>query len=150
VISLIFNDLFSQLEREIEESYGHFRSHNESKNIFKAANTPITLAAVAMIFYMFSQILGMIGLYPFANLLNLLMLSTFLLLTTWGYVKYTGNLSDVGSSIDTLAVTVWEAGLQPALSRLAEEGTQLAARQAVQRLNSTATPPSGNLQKKHN
>ena len=138
-----------QLEREIEESYGHFRSHNESKNIFKAANTPITLAAVAMIFYMLSQILGMIGLYPFANLLNFLMMATFLLLATWSYVKYTGNLSEMGSSIDNIAVTVWEAGLQPALSRLAEEGTQLAARQAVQRLNSTVTPPS-NIQKKHN
>ena len=63
-------------------------------------------------------------------------------------MKYTGNMTEIGSSIDHLAVTVWEAGLQPALSRLAEEGTQLAARQAVQRL-STVTPPSGNP-KKHN
>ncbi len=58
-------------------------------------------------------------------------------------------MTEIGSSIDALAITVWEAGLQPALSRLAEEGTQMAARQAVQRLNSTTTPPSGNL-KKHN
>jgi hypothetical protein len=58
-------------------------------------------------------------------------------------------MSEIGASIDHLSVTVWEAGLQPALSRLAEEGTQLAARQAVQRLNSTTTPPTGNL-KKHN
>jgi hypothetical protein len=36
-----------------------------------------------MILYMLSQILGMIGLYPFANLLNFLMMATFLLLATW-------------------------------------------------------------------
>jgi atlastin len=81
--SVNFLFLIFQLEREIEESYGHYKSHNESKNIFKAANTPITLAAVAMILYMLSQILGMIGLYPFANLLNFLMMATFLLLATW-------------------------------------------------------------------
>lgn len=138
-----------QLEREIEESFVTFKSHNESKNIFKAANTPITLAALAMIFYMLSQILGMIGLYPFANLLNLLMMATFLLLGAWSYVKYTGNLSEMGSMIDNLAMTVWESGLQPAISKLAEEGTQYAARQAVHRLNSTTNPPT-HLQKKHN
>jgi atlastin len=60
-----------KLEREIEESYGNFKCHNESKNIFKAANTPITLGAVAMMLYMLSQILGIIGLYPFANLVSM-------------------------------------------------------------------------------
>ena len=39
-----------QLEEELSQSYENYKSHNESKNIFKAANTPITLGAIAMIF----------------------------------------------------------------------------------------------------
>merc|ERR1711902_31098 len=31
-----------QLLQEIEESYNNYKAHNDSKNIFKAANTPIT------------------------------------------------------------------------------------------------------------
>jgi atlastin len=62
-----------QLEKEIEESYAHYRSHNEGKNIFKAANTPITLGAVAMLIYILSQLLSLLGLTPLASLLNILM-----------------------------------------------------------------------------
>ena len=58
-----------------------------------------------MIFYVASQILGLIGLYPFANVLNLAMMFTFLLLMTWSYCKYTGNLSEIGASIDSIAET---------------------------------------------
>merc|ERR1719420_1549023 len=46
-----------RLETEIFESYENFKLINENKNIFKAANTPITLAALAMIFYVACQIL---------------------------------------------------------------------------------------------
>ena len=58
-----------------------------------------------MICYVASQILGLIGLYPFANVLNLAMMFTFLLLMTWSYCKYTGNLSEIGASIDSIAET---------------------------------------------
>ena len=47
-----------KLEVEIMEAFDNFRILNENKNIFKAANTPITLATVAMICYIASQILG--------------------------------------------------------------------------------------------
>ena len=52
-----------KLEVEIMEAFDNFRILNENKNIFKAANTPITLATVAMICYIASQILGMIKLF---------------------------------------------------------------------------------------
>merc|ERR1712241_668139 len=35
-----------QLLTEIDESYQHYKAHNDSKNIFKAANTPIILFVV--------------------------------------------------------------------------------------------------------
>ena len=47
-----------KLETEINEAFENFKLCNDNKNIFKAANTPITLAAVAMLCYVASQILG--------------------------------------------------------------------------------------------
>jgi atlastin len=131
-----------QLEHEVEVSYGQYKSHNESKNIFKAANTPITLGAVAMVLYVACQIFSLVGLLVIANIFNLAMMVTFAMLATWAYSKYSGNLAEIGSGVDSLATTIWDSGLQPAFSKIAEEGTQYAARKAVQRMNSTSTPPS--------
>ena len=61
-----------KLEVEIMEAFDNFRILNENKNIFKAANTPITLATVAMICYIASQILGKMKL-----LLKILCYKTF-------------------------------------------------------------------------
>ena len=47
-----------KLETEINEAFDNFKMANDNKNIFKAANTPITLATVAMLCYVASQILG--------------------------------------------------------------------------------------------
>merc|ERR1719499_2725127 len=128
-----------QLEGELDELYGHYRAHNESKNIFKAANTPITLGAVAMLLYVLSQLFSLVGLLALANIINLVMLCTFVLLATWGYSKYSGNLAEVGAAVDALATKIWDSGLQPTFNKIAEEGTQFAARKAAQRLKSTTT-----------
>lgn len=72
-----------QLEREIDESFGHYRLHNEGKNVFKAANTPITFVSVAMICYTLSQVSGMLYLYSLANLFNLLMIVSFVIMVVW-------------------------------------------------------------------
>ena len=45
-----------QLLSEIEESYNNYKAHNDSKNIFKAANTPITLFVMWSLLYMPSQV----------------------------------------------------------------------------------------------
>ena len=93
------------------------------------------------IFHNFYFFLGLIGLYPFANVLNLAMMAAFLLLMTWSYVKYSGNFSEIGSTIDELSMTIWDSAIQPTFSKVAEESANYAARQAVQRLNSTSNPP---------
>ena len=51
--------------------YPNFQAHNESKNIFKAANTPITLGAVAMLLYVLCQLFSLVGLLALANIINL-------------------------------------------------------------------------------
>ena len=138
-----------QLEKELADTYENYKSHNESKNIFKAANTPITLGAIAMIFYIFSQIFGIIGLYPIANILNLFMLGAILLLSTWGYIRYSGSLTELGEGIDTIATTVWDSVLSPLFELTVEKGTNLAAKHVIQRQKSTVTPPSAMSVKKH-
>ncbi|TRY76895.1 hypothetical protein TCAL_09587 [Tigriopus californicus] len=130
-----------KLEREIDESYANYKAHNESKNIFKAANTPITLAAVAMLLYILSQFFTLLGITPVSGIFNLALTGTFLLLATWCYVKYTGNATDIGSNIDHLAATIWDSGIQPVFSRLAQEGSQFATKKALERMNSQAPSP---------
>ena len=46
-----------QLLQEIEESYNNYKAHNDSKNIFKAANTPITIFVMWSVLYIFSQVI---------------------------------------------------------------------------------------------
>ena len=139
-----------QLEKELAESFENYKLHNESKNLFKAANTPITLGAIAMIFYITSQLFGLFGLYPVANILNLLMLAAIILLAIWGYIRYSGNFTELGAAIDTISSTIWDSGLSPLFEKAMTEGTNLAARQAGQRLkNSTVKPPTAMSLKKH-
>lgn len=76
-----------QLEADIEESFGNFQSHNENKNIFKAARTPAVFLVVAIIFYILSGIFGLVGLYTFANFANLLIGLSLMTLVLWAYVR---------------------------------------------------------------
>ena len=88
------------------------------------------------------------GLYPFANVLNLAMMFSFLILALWSYIKYTGNFSEIGATIDEMSVTVWDSAIQPTFAKVAEESANYAARQAVSRLNSTSSNPPMSVKKR--
>ena len=45
-----------QLLSDIEDLYHNFKAHNDGKNIFKAANTPITLFVMWSLLYILSQV----------------------------------------------------------------------------------------------
>jgi len=129
-----------QLLSEIEESYTHYKAHNDSKNIFKAANTPITLFVMWSVLYIFGQVSSLLMLYPLANLANLLMWGLTFLGATWAYAKYSGEFSQVGVQIEELTGKVWDNCFQPILNKAVEQGSEIAVRQAVTRLNSVNTP----------
>lgn len=76
-----------QLDSDLEEMYNNYKSHNESKNIFKAARTPAVYFAVAVIFYILSGIFGLVGMYTFANFSNLIMGIALLTLALWAYIR---------------------------------------------------------------
>ena len=71
----------------MEDLFANFRAHNEGKNIFKTARTPATLFTVAAIFYVLSGIFGLLGMYSFANMFNLMMGVALLTLGLWAYVR---------------------------------------------------------------
>lgn len=97
-----------KLESDLEEAFNNFRSHNESKNIFKAARTPAVFFGIAVLMYMLSGIFGLFGIYTLANSSNLLMGISLLTLALWAYIRYSGELSDFGSQLDMVADYVWE------------------------------------------
>lgn len=74
--------------QDIEELFNQFKSHNESKNIFKAARTPAVFFAIAVFFYIVSGVLGLLGMYDLANLCNMVMGVALLTLIIWSYVRY--------------------------------------------------------------
>lgn len=131
-----------QLEKELDDSFVMFRQHNEGKNIFKAAGTPLTLAALAMMLYLASQVLGLLGLYPVANLLNLAMVMTFATLGAWAYLRYSGNMPEVGGMIDEGATMIWESVLERVLDVAAKKFAEQTVRPALQRPNSTTSKKS--------
>jgi len=137
-----------QLLTEIEESYNNYKAHNDSKNIFKAANTPITLFVMWSVLYIFSQVTSLLMLYPFANLANLLMWGLVVLGFTWAYAKYSGEMAGVGVAIEDCTGKVWDSVFQPMLNKVVEQGTELAAKQAVKRLNSVSAAKSPYLETK--
>ena len=55
--------------------------------------------------------------------------------------------------LNLLFFSVWDSAIQPGFSQVAEQGANFAARQAVQRLNSTAstnsTIPPMSVKKRH-
>ncbi|XP_023340879.1 atlastin isoform X1 [Eurytemora carolleeae] len=129
-----------QLLRELEDSFIQYKAHNDSKNIFKAANTPITLFSIWSILYIISQFCALIMLTPVSNLCNLLMWGLVFTGATWAYVKYSGEFGHVGSQIEDCTGWIWDNLFQVLLSKAAEQGTTFAVRQAAQRMSSVSSP----------
>ncbi|XP_055679839.1 atlastin isoform X2 [Lutzomyia longipalpis] len=128
-----------KLDNDLEESFGNFRAHNESKNIFKAARTPAVYFAIAVVMYIMSGIFGLFGLYVFANSANLIMGAALLTLAMWAYIRYSGELSDFGSKLDGLADFLWENWMKPFYQGCMEKGIQHVATHAVESTTGVST-----------
>lgn len=137
-----------QLLQEIEESYNNYKAHNDSKNIFKAAKTPITIFVMWSVLYIFSQVTSLLMLYPLANLANLLMWGLVVLGFTWAYTKYSGEISGVGVAIEDCTSKVWDLVFQPIFTKVVEQGTELATKQAMKRMNSVSAKSSPYMETK--
>ncbi|XP_033630562.1 atlastin-1-like [Asterias rubens] len=96
-----------RLIADLDETYEQYMKHNDSKNLFNVARTPITFVVTMIIMYILSGVFGLVGLYSMANFANMLLGLALVLLTTWAYIRYSGKYSNVGVYIDTLAEFIW-------------------------------------------
>lgn len=95
------------LLKDIEERYDQYMKNNESKNLFNVARTPITLVVTMVLMYVISGCFGLVGLYSFSNLANLVLGISITALILWSYVRYSGQYLQIGASIDSSADFVW-------------------------------------------
>ncbi|XP_054708674.1 atlastin-2-like [Uloborus diversus] len=109
-----------KLLKELDLLYLNYKKHNEGKNIFAAAKTPATLFTLVIILYFASGIFGLIGVYAIANLCNLVMGLVLLTLCLWTYIRYSGDMRDVGSQIDILAASIFREILKPIYKMLSD------------------------------
>lgn len=134
-----------QLMQDLELQFTQFKDHNESKNIFKAARTPSVYFAIALFFYVLSGVFGLVGMYSFANMCNLIMGMALLTLVFWAYIRYSGELREIGVSIDNLANWLWDNIMKPIYTLCLEKGMEHAAAAATERvLGPTTVPPTAN------
>lgn len=137
-----------QLEKDLEETFEQFKSHNESKNIFKAARTPAVFFALAVLCYILSGTFGLFGAYTIANTFNIVMGISLLTLGLWAYIRYSGELREIGVQIDEVANFIWENFMKPTYQNFIEKGMQEMAVRAAEAAisNSTTTSvPNGKL-----
>ncbi|GAB6021766.1 hypothetical protein CHUAL_004344 [Chamberlinius hualienensis] len=129
-----------KLFNEIDVAFVNFEKNNESKNIFKAFRTPAVLFTLVIFMYLLSGIFGFLGLYAFANMFNLKMGIAILTLCVWAYIRYSGELRDVGSQIDSLANLLWEKFMKPLYQNfIKSKGGQAAATATLRMATKMAT-----------
>jgi len=97
-----------QLNKDIDESYVNYIKINDSKNIFNAARTPAVFLVILIVAYLLSGIFMMVGLESLASLFNLAIGLALLSIMTWAYVRFSGELREIGTQLDTVAEWVWD------------------------------------------
>ncbi|XP_068922294.1 atlastin-3 isoform X2 [Petaurus breviceps papuanus] len=98
----------SELDREIQELYGHFIKHNSSKSVFSSFRTPAVLIGFIIALYLSSGFAGFLGLDTITQLCNCMLGLLLLSLLTWGYVRYSGQYRELGGAIDSSTAFVLE------------------------------------------
>ncbi|XP_046741217.1 atlastin [Diprion similis] len=141
-------DEFSQtymekLQKDMDESFQQFKAHNESKNIFKAARTPAVFFAIAVTMYILSGVFGLVGLYTIANICNLVMGIGLLTLVLWAYIRYSGELRELGTQIDELASAIWENFMKPLYQQFVEKSVSVAVAQAAEMATNSTLSANG-------
>ncbi|VVC43134.1 Guanylate-binding protein, N-terminal,P-loop containing nucleoside triphosphate hydrolase,Guanylate- [Cinara cedri] len=133
-----------KLETDIDEEYLQFKSHNESKNIFKSARTPAVFFAIAVLCYFISGLFHFFGLYSIASCVNLIMGIALLILILWAYIRYSGEHREIGEAIDDAANITWDNFMKPSYEIFLQKGIEQAANQAMNMaVNNSTSPISG-------
>ncbi|RVE51065.1 hypothetical protein evm_004208 [Chilo suppressalis] len=95
-----------KLTNELEEQFEQLAAHNEAKNIFKMAGTPLVLAALALLGYLVSSISSAMGIHTGVALGQILAITAAAMLALWGYSRINGRFREFAIQIDETAGTV--------------------------------------------
>ncbi|XP_013190963.1 atlastin [Amyelois transitella] len=113
-----------KLEKELEETFEQLLAHNEGKNIFRLAGTPIVLVALALLGYMLSLLGSGLGVQTLVAIGQTISILSLVTLGLWGYSRVSGNMRDTGLRIDEVANTMKNYAMSQAVgpaSRIAAE-----------------------------
>ena len=113
-----------RLKLEMEELFDNFIKLNDSKNIFNAARTPAVFLVVTVIAYMISGFLNMVGLSSIASLFNLILGFSLIAIGIWAYVRFSGELREIGCQLDVAAEWIWDEIFMMTYSSAIQQGTQ--------------------------
>ncbi|CAK1583930.1 unnamed protein product [Parnassius mnemosyne] len=95
-----------QLIQELEEYFERLRAQNESKNIMNMIKTPVVFAAVLVLGFVVSVVADAVALGPLRLVGHVLSLAAFVMLSIWGYSRFTGHLRDTSEQLDKIAMTL--------------------------------------------
>jgi len=120
----ISKEFEEQLNKDIDEAYVNFIKINDSKNIFNAARTPAVFLVIIVLSYMISGFCMMIGLGSLSSLFNLTLGLALLSIVIWAYVRFSGELREIGTQLDTVAEWIWDEIFMTGYGAVLEKGAQ--------------------------
>lgn len=126
-----------KLDDEILESYDNFVKSNNGKNFFRSARTPAVFFVFLVVVYLMQELFQLFAVEMMASLCSTFLGCILLTMCIWFYARYSGNLREIGQSIDELATSLWDNILSPTSKFLVQEGAKHAA---ALRLNETLAP----------
>ena len=148
----------TRLKTEIQEEFEKCKLINESKSVLKlVVKTPIGLIVFILVSYLVSELFGIVGVHTLSNLFNGFFLAGVIIMLSWIYITFSGQLTEIGRYIDLFVAIIWNLFLYPLKEKIVSKTTNILARQAAQNLtshsavSSVTSMPNFLLQdKKHN
>jgi len=119
-----------QLGANLDELFDTYSKINASKNVFNAARTPAVYICIMVVAYMLSGFFGMIGITTLAALCNFVLGTALLAVVMWAYIRFSGELREIGTQLDQVAEWVWDEVFLRLYEQAINQGTQALVRQA--------------------
>jgi len=114
----------NRLNEEMDELFENFVKLNDSKNVFNAVRTPAVFVVIIIVAYMLSGFFGMIGLTSIASLFNISMGLALVATVVWSYVRFSGEVREIGVQLDTAAEWIWDEVFLTVYEFALTQGTQ--------------------------
>lgn len=96
-----------RLTQEIDGKFEEFFVHDKNRNKSAAFRTPFTLFKLMVTSFFMSCVSALLGFHALASICNILQCLSLISLGLWVYVRYTGDMPEVGDLIDIMANVIW-------------------------------------------